>query len=598
MTERFAPARVTTMRRADGAIILASPQTLANYPPTLGALLAHWAQAAPDRVFLAERDGTDWRRITFAEAYAAARAIGQALLDRGLGPERPVMVLADNGIDHGLLALGAMQVGVPVAPVSPAYARLSQDFGKLKYILGELTPGLIYVRDKAAMAKALAALDLTGIEVIEAGDVTAMRATSPSAVDRAFANLGPDTVAKILFTSGSTALPKGVINTQRMLCANQQAIVQVWPFLAARPPVIVDWLPWNHTFGSNFTFNMMLRHGGTLYIDEGKPAPGLIDKSLANLRAVSPTVYFNVPRGFAMLVDHLERDEGLRANFFRELDLAFYAGAALPPNIWARLVKLSSAATGAAVPIVSAWGTTETAPMATIIHFPVDRPENIGLPGPGHQIKLAPSGDRLEIRAKGPNITPGYWRRPDLTAQAFDDEGWYLTGDAAKLADDDDPAKGILFDGRIGENFKLTSGTWVNVGALRLALIAAAAPVIEDCVITGHNRDEIGVLVFPSLAGCRSLCPEMKDATIPALIQDARVRAALQAGLAKHNRGAPGSSTRVARARLMDQPPAIDANEITDKGYINQRAVLTARAHLVESLHGVPAPDVLSIAGP
>ncbi len=384
-----------------------------------------------------------------------------------------------------------------------------------------------------------------------------------------------------------------------MLCANQQMIAQLWPFLTARPPVIVDWLPWNHTFGANHNFNLVLRHGGTLYIDDGKPAPGLVERSLANLRAVSPTLYFNVPLGFAMLVDHLERDAALAENFFRELDFLFYAAASLPQPIWERLEHVSLKARGSPVPMVSAWGATETAPMATAVHFPIERAGNIGLPPPGAELKLVPHGDKLEMRVRGPHVTPGYWRRPDLSRAAFDDEGFYLTDDAGRLEDPEAPWRGIVFDGRLAENFKLTSGVWVNVGALRVAIVAAGAPNVADAVITGHDRDAIGILVFPNLAACRALCPRLPaDAPADAVIAQPQVRDALAAGLRRHNATAQGSSTRIARALLLTEPPSIDANEITDKGYINQRAVLERRAALVALLYREPAPAEAIIVQP
>jgi feruloyl-CoA synthase len=417
-------------------------------------------------------------------------------------------------------------------------------------------------------------------------------------VDAAFARVGPDTVAKILFTSGSTGQPKGVINTQRMLCANQESIVAAWPFLAARPPVIVDWLPWNHTFGANHNFNMMLRHGGTLYIDEGKPVPALIGRTVANLREVSPTVYFNVPRGYAALLDHLETDEALQQKFFARLDMLFYAAAALPQSLWDRLEALGLKVRGKKVPFVSSWGLTETSPLVTMVHFPILRPGNIGVPAPGNSVRLVPDGDKLEIRVKGPNVTPGYFKSPELTAKAFDEQGWLKTGDAVRFADAADPAQGLLFDGRTAENFKLTSGTWVNVGMLRPAAIAAGAPVIEDAVVTGHDRDEIGLLIFPSLAGLRGLCPDLgADAKLDDMVGRPAVREALAAGLARHNAVAQGSSMRIARCLLLTEPPGIDANEITDKGYLNQRAVLTRRAALVERLHAdSPPAEVIVVA--
>jgi feruloyl-CoA synthase len=601
-TPRFAPAAVEVERLHGGGMILRSPQPLQPYARSIGEWLERWARQAPARTFLAERDGSGgWRHLSYGAAWRGARAIGQALLQRGLGPERPAMILSDNGIDHALLALGAMQAGVPVAPVSTAYSRLSQDFAKLRYVRDLVAPGLIFADDGERYAAAIAALGLGDAELVVSANpppgvkVTAFRDlldTEPAAaIDAAESAVGPDTVAKILFTSGSTGQPKGVINTQRMLCSNQQSYAQVWPFLDDRPPVILDWLPWNHTFGGNSDFNLILRNGGTLYIDEGRPAPGLIEKSVANLRDVSPTLYLNVPRGFALVLDHLERDAALAQNFFRELDLIFYAGAALPQSLWQRIEALSEKTIGRRLTMISAWGTTETAPMATVVHYPIARAGNIGLPAPGSEIKLVPHDDKLEIRVRGPNVSPGYWKRPDLTAEAFDADGFYRPGDAARLADPAEPVRGIVFDGRIGENFKLGSGTWVTTGALRIAVIAAGAPVIEDAVIAGHDRDEVTLLVFPSLAGCRGLCPHLPaDAPLKALIAERVVRDALARGLERHNAQAGGSSQRIARLLLLDAPASIDKGEITDKGYLNQRAVLANRAALVERLYA-DAPD-------
>ncbi len=604
---RFAPAEVVSENLANGGMILRSPQPLGACARAVGDKLAHWAAWMPHRVFLAEREGEGWRRVTYHEAHEAARAIGQALLNRRLGPEQPVMILSDNGIDHALLALGAIYVGVPVAPVSVAYSLVSRDFAKLRSVAEQLTPGLIYADDGARYAAAIDAIKSAGAAVavsrnsppgMDATSIGVMRATRPrQALEDAFHRVGPNTVAKILFTSGSTGDPKGVVNTQRMICSNQTAYLQAWPFLADRPPVVMDWLPWSHTFGGNSTFNMILFNGGTLWIDDGKPSPALIERTVANMRAVSPTLYFNVPRGYGLVLDHLERDHDLARIFFAELDLLCYAGAALPQSLWERFEALAVAHTGRKPPFVSAWGTTETAPCSTIVHYAIERAGNVGLPVAGTEIKLVPEGDKLELRVRGPNVTPGYWRRPDLTAAAFDEDGFYRPGDAARLEDAADPSRGLVFDGRIGENFKLLSGTWVTVGALRVAVIAAAAPVIEDAVVAGHDRDAIGLLVFPSLAGCRSLCPELgPDAPLAALVAQPKVRAALEAGLARHNETAGGSSHRVARALFLAEPPSIDKGEITDKGYINQRAVLKERAARAAELYAdPPGSDVIAV---
>ncbi len=594
----FAPPAVEVERIADGGLVLTSPQPLDDYPPKLGLLLERWATETPERTFLAERAGDGWREVGYGEALAAVRALAQALLERGLGPERPVVILSDNGVDNGLLQLAAMHAGIPVAPISPAYSLMSRDHAKLHHIFELVTPGLVYAADGARFAAALGAVGLADRELvvsanppdgIAATPFAALRATAPgAAVDAAFAAVGPDTVAKILFTSGSTGLPKGVINTQRMLCSNQQAIAQLWPFLGERPPVVVDWLPWNHTFGGNHNFNMVLRHGGTLYVDGGKPMPGLIEQTVANLRDVAPTLYFNVPRGFDVLLPYLEQDAALRDRFFSRLDLIFYAGAALPQSLWERLEALSAAARGVRVPMVSAWGSTETSPLITSVHFPLERAGVIGLPAPGCAVKMVPNGEKQELRIKGPNITPGYWRRDDLTAQAFDADGWYCIGDAGRLEDPDRPERGIVFDGRVAEDFKLLSGTWVHAGVLRVTAIAAGAPVIQDAVVTGHDREEVGLLVFPNPAGCRTLCPEAGD-DLEALVRCPAVHERLRAGFAAYNAEHGASSRRIARLLLMSEPPNIDANEITDKGYINQGAVLARRAALVERLHAATA---------
>ena len=568
---RFAPAEVRVERRADGAHVLGSPMPLGPYPRCVGEWLLQWYERAPDRSFLAERKGDGWRRLAYRDALSDARRIGQALLNLGLNAERPVAILSDNGIDHALLALGAMHAGVPVAPISPAYSLMSKDFAKLKYIFELLRPGLVFAADAEKFAPALAAVGATSTPVAK------LLETNPgSTLEVAFSRLTPDTVAKILFTSGSTGMPKGVINTQRMLCSNQQSWAQVWPFLEDRPPVLCEWLPWNHTFGGNATFNMVLRNGGTLYIDGGKPAPGLVETTARNLKEVSPTMYFNVPRGFDLLLPYLESDAQLRKSFFRDLDLVFYAGAALPQNLWERIERLALAENGGRLAMLSAWGSTETAPMATCVHYPIERAGVIGVPAPGTELKLVPSSGKLEVRVKGPNVTPGYFRSPELTAAAFDDEGYYRIGDAMKFADAAAPGRGLVFDGRVAEDFKLTTGTWVHAGAVRVKLIAAGNPLIQDAVIAGQDRNEVGALVFLNPAATKDMAIEAIRARLSAAIQE----------LSKES----GTSTYPARVLIAAEPPSIDANEITDKGYINQRAVLERRAALVEKLYSVPSP--------
>ena len=561
MPVRFAPPAVVRTPRPGGGFILRSPATAPAAAARVGDWLVRWAREAPDRVFLAERDaGGSWRRLRYGDALEAVRGLGQLLLDRGLSPARPLAILSGNSIDHALLALAAMHVGVPVAPVSPAYSLASQDLAKLRALVDVLAPGAVWA-EGAAFARALDALGVPRLPLAPA--------TPTAAADRAFAAVTPDSVAKILFTSGSTGTPKGVVNTHRMLCTNQAAIAAGWPFLADRPPMIVDWLPWSHTFGANHNFNLVLANGGTLYLDAGKPLPGAFDATIANLREVPSTLYFNVPRGFDMLVGALERDDLLRATFFRDLDLVFYAAAALSPSTWDRLAAVARRA-GAEVAMVSAWGSTETAPLVTQVHFPIDRAGVIGLPAPGLELAFVPAGDKLELRVRGPNVTPGYWRPGGTLEPAPADElGFYPMGDAGRLADEAAPERGVVFDGRLAENFKLSSGTWVHVGELRVALIAACAPLVADAVITGHDRDEIGALVFAA----------------PGRAADAAFRAELAAGLARCNAARAATSARIARVLVLAEPPSIDAGEITDKGYLNQRAILDRRAERVAALY-------------
>jgi feruloyl-CoA synthase len=473
---------------------------------------------------------------------------------------------------------------------------MSKDYGKLKRIFDLIRPRLVYADKGRIFAEALGSLDLDGVELVVSSDPDERFPATPfdsltttgvtDEVGEAFARVGPDTVGKILFTSGSTGLPKGVINTQRMMCSNQQAIAQAWPFIEKKPPKTVDWLPWHHTFGGNHNFNMILRNGGTLVVDTGKPAPGLIERTVANLEEVSPSIYFNVPRGFGELLSRMEDNQRLRDTFFAELDLIFYAAASLPQPMWQKLEELSTASRGVRVQMASAWGSTETAPMAALVHFTIERAGVIGLPAPGTELKFVPSGSKLEMRVRGPNVTPGYYRRDDITEAAFDEDGFYRIGDAGKLVDLAEPAKGVVFDGRTAEDFKMASGNWVHVGWLRVAAIAAAPQIIQDAVVTGHDRDEVGLLIFPNLTGIKALAKDAPDdATLTELIPREDVREAVRSGLAAHNRDNTRISARIGRALLMDRPPAIDANEVTDKGYINQLAVLECRADLVEKLY-------------
>jgi feruloyl-CoA synthase len=574
---------------------------LESYESSLGVLLRHWAEEAPDRDFLAERPGpdADWVRLTWGEAGERANAVAQALLDRQLGPNRPVMILSGNSIDQAVLTLGAFLAGVPVVPVSPAYSLMSQDFGKVKHIAALIKPGLVYAATDGPFGGVLSAVDFGGAElVLSQGqgatsfqELVSTRATGD--VDRALASVGPDSVAKILFTSGSTAMPKGVINTHGMLCANQQSLAQIWPFTAETPPVLVDWLPWNHTFGGNHNFNLILKRGGTLYIDAGRPAPPLIPITVRNLTEVAPTIYFNVPAGYGALLPFLEKDADLRNRFFERLDLIFYAAAALPQDMWTRLENVAREARGEPVMMTSSWGTTETSPLATAAHFPIDRAGVIGVPVPGVEIKLAPVGDKFEMRVKGPNITPGYVGDDEQTRKAFDHDGWYRTGDAGRLEDDEDPNKGLVFNGRVVEDFKLLTGTFVSVGNLRPAALAAASPLLMDAVVCGHDRDYVALLAWPNLGAARDIAGE-PEAELADLVRSPKLAEFVRERFAAYNRDNPASSTRIERVILLAEPPSLDANEITDKGYVNQRAALERRAaHVAALFDDAPSQEVI-----
>jgi feruloyl-CoA synthase len=593
----FAAPAIAVERRADGSIWLKSMTPLQPAARCIGDWLEHWARQTPDGIFLGERSSIDapWTTITYKDALRQVRSTGSWILAQGMSVQRPLVILSDNSIEHALFALGAMHVGVPGTSISPAYSLMSKDFDKLKSMITLLDPGAIYVSSLKAFAPALAAIKSLHTATVVSGDADSGDAISfrsivatpeTAAVANAFAAIGPDTIAKFLFTSGSTGTPKAVINTQRMLTSSQQAKAQTWSFLenAQGDLVILDWLPWSHTFGANHNFNLVLRNGGTLYIDGGKPAPGLFATSLANLRSVMPTVYFNVPRGFDMLIAALRDDEELRRRFFNEVKFAFYAGAALPQNLWDALQDLSIKTTGRAMPMVSAWGSTETSPLATDCHFQAERSGNIGVPIPGTELKLVPSGDKLEVRVRGPNVTPGYWKAPELTAKAFDDDGFYLIGDAVTFADPDRPEHGLFFDGRVAEDFKLNSGTWVSVGTLRVAGIAALAPLAQDIVVTGHGGDHVRFLVFPNIVACRAHAGLPENAGVDDVIGHEKIRTAIAQGLAKLQAQGGGSSTFATRAMLLAEPASVDGGEITDKGYINQRAVLTRRAAAVAML--------------
>jgi feruloyl-CoA synthase len=600
----FGLKSMSLARESDGTIRAQSSTPLDPYPRRLSDRFAHWAKERPQQILAAKR-GSDgqWQSITWAEAHALVGRLGQALLDLGLSSERPLVILSDNDLQHLMLILAAQTVGVAYASVSQAYSLLSKDHAKLRAIIDLLTPGLVFAADGARFAAAIEAAvpaqvplafttsPIAGRASLDFATLAATPATH--AVEAARQAVGPDTVQKFLFTSGSTGLPKAVINTEQMVCANLTMLVQCLPALADAP-VLLDWLPWSHTFGGNQTIGLTIFSGGTLYIDEGRPVPGMFAQTLANLREVAPTAYFNVPKGFEQLAIALAEDPGFARHFFSRLSLMFYAGAGLSQPVWDSLDASAERAVGERVPICTGLGMTETAPACLFTNRPDIRSGDIGLPCPGVDLKLVPSDDKLEIRYRGPNVTPGYWRNPQATICAFDEEGYFRSGDAVRFADPQNPDAGFRFDGRIAEDFKLATGTWVSVGPLRARLIALGDPCVQDVVLAGINRDEVGMLVFPNVLACRALVSERDRQAAPAVVLASEpVRSFFSDLLARAAAQATGSSQRVTRAILLDEPASIDHGEITDKGSINQRAVLTRRAALVEALYDEHNPAVI-----
>ncbi|MCC6778436.1 MAG: feruloyl-CoA synthase [Hyphomicrobiales bacterium] len=600
---RLGPRDVVMDRRSDSTILLRSPHPLGPYPIRLTERLEHWAAVAPGRTFLAQRTTAgDWRRLSYGEALTQVRRIGAALLHRNLSRERPIVVLSGNDIEQALIGLAALYVGIPYAPVSPAYALVSRDFGKLKYIIDLLTPGLVLATDGEPFARAIAATVPADVEVVcqrrpppgrPVTDFDSLLAPRPTeAAEAAHLAVGPDTIAKLLFTSGSTGFPKAVINTQRMLCSNQAMILSQLAYFEDEPPVIVDWAPWHHTAGGNRNFNFVLYNGGTLYIDDGKPLAGLIETTVANLREVATNWYFTVPKGYEALLPYFRSDEALRRTFFSKLKVLWFAGAALSQSVFDEMQELALATCGERIMFLTGLGATETSPMAVGRTWQSRDSTNVGVPVPGVELKLVPNSGKLEARVRGPNVLPGYWRQEALTANAFDDEGFYKLGDALRFEDPNDPREGLLFDGRIAEDFKLATGTWVNVGPLRARLLARLEPLARDVVIAGADRDDIGALIFPDIEACRRLAVGAEaDVT-----RDAAVLAAVRTRLAAFAQTSTGSSNRVCRAMLLAEPPSLDAGEMTDKGSINQRAVLERRLDLVMELYAAPAsPRVVVI---
>jgi feruloyl-CoA synthase len=607
----FPIRRVVLREGAGGARYLRAEAPLAPCAARLTDRLVHWAEVAPDRSFMARRlrlaDGStgEWRHVTYRQALEAARSIGQALLDRGLDAQRPVAIVSENDLEHALLSLGCLYAGVPFCPVSPAYSIVSQDYAKLRHALATVTPGLVFAADGARYGKALAAVLPRDVEVVLAAGALPDRvatpferllATAPTpAVDAAMHATGPDTIAKFLFTSGSTRLPKAVINTHRLWCANQQQMLQSMPVLGDAP-VLVDWLPWNHTFGGNHNVGMVIYNGGTLYIDDGKPVPALIGETLRNLREIAPTVYFNVPTGFEAIALAMKTDDALRRNLLSRVRMFFYAGAALAQPVWDALHEVQERELGERIVMGTGLGMTESGPFAIYITNPHVKAGYLGVPAAGLELKLVPVDGKTEVRYRGPNVTPGYWRAPEATAEAFDEEGFFRSGDAVLWIAEQDPHQGLKFDGRIAEDFKLATGTFVSVGPLRAKIIAAGAPYVQDAVITGLNLHEVGALIFPTPA-VRQLAGLPAETPLKDVLESPAVQAHFQQLVDRLAATATGSATRIARLHLLHEPPSIDRSEITDKGSINQHAVLVQRAALVAALHEGSLPFTIQPRG-
>ncbi len=607
------PRDIAVERRPDGSMVLQSRIPLQPFAPHIPALLAKWAEARPGQTWIAQRKGAErqWRRISYAKGKAIVDGLTQALLDLDLpdGPtgRRPVAILSGNSLEHALMTQAGMQARLPVAPISASYSLLSQDHAKLKYLFNLVKPAVVLVQDGVQFQKALDALrsngQLAGLTVIHvdrapdgipslAFDALARTPVTP-AVQASLDAITPETVGKLLFTSGSTGMPKAVVNTQRMMCANVAQGNQARNTPGPGPTVILDWMPWNHTMGGNSTFHGILGEGGTLYVDDGRPVPGQFEETLNNLREISPTLYSNAPSGYAVLAAALEKDDALARSFFKNLSLLAYGGARLPDDLYERMQALAVQYTGHRIVFYTGWGSTETAPTSTGTYWETERVGLIGLPFPGVQLKLlpTPTPGMYELRLKGINVFSAYHGQPELTAAAFDDEGYYKIGDAGTLFDPADPAAGLVFAGRVTEEFKLTTGTFVHVGELRTDCIAACSPVLLDALVAGQDKPCVGLLAWPNLSACRALIGQ-PEATFDTIAAHPAVRDAVKRGLEAHNASTQGaSSRRIARVLLLTEPPSIDGNELTDKGYINQKAGLARRAALVERLYAEPVAD-------
>jgi len=588
----YPPQKLDVEKRDDGTLILRSPLKLEESEVNVGNKFKKTCEQFPENIWLAERTDGGWRKLSYKNALQSINSISQFLIDIGLNQNKAIMILSGNSINHALLNVAGLCCGVPVAPISTAYSLMSSDYAKLKHCFELVEPGLIYIEDGSIFEKAIEQLPLANIKVVCSINPIAkynmlliddVLSTQPTEkIKDVYNSVTPKYIAKYLFTSGSTGMPKGVINTQAMLCTNMQQAHQVRPHELGEA-VIVDWLPWNHTMGGNHSFNGIFWTGGTMYIDGGRPVPALFSVTVNNLKDVSPTYYTSVPAGLAMLLEHLKSDGNLRKIFFKNLMYIGYGGASLPEEVWYGIRDLAKKTTGNEIELICGWGATETAPLATSTYFKIDKPGNIGLPVPGVEIKMVPAGNKMELRLKGPNVTPGYLKRDDLTKKAFDEEGFYLIGDAGRLVDPSDPSRGIDFDGRVVENFKLLTGTWVDVGSVRLAIVNSCAPLFQDGLVAGHDKNYLGFLAWPNIDACKKLIGE--ELGVDEIINHPIIKEEVKKRILLHNKNFPGSSTKIKKIILMSKPPSFDDNEITDKGYVNQSSALSAREHLVNKLY-------------
>ena len=593
------PHAVEMSKRGDD-LFLTSKNPLGDVASTTADWLHHWADKTPDSVFLSERSDDGWRDVTFRQALEAVRAIATSLAARDMGPGTPIVILSGNSVNHALLSFGAQYAGVPTVPLAEQYSLITEAHGRLVYVLDRVRPAMAYTEDAGLYAAALALPQLAGVEIVATKTVGAPGAATPfesllsgargQDADALLTKTGPDTVAKILFTSGSSSDPKGVLTTQRMMCANQSQIASALPFLKDRPPRICDWLPWNHVFGGSHNTNMMLANGGTLVIDEGKPTQKLFDRTVRNIIDRPGTISFNVPVGFSMLVAEMETNLALREAYFGNLDMIFYAGASLPQDVWTRLEEMAIEVRGRLPLMISSWGMTETAPATVMVHEPIGRSGVIGVPLPGTEIKLTPDEDmRCELRVKGPNVMTGYHADPSRTAEAFDEDGFLITGDAVRFVSEDDPDRGLVFDGRVSEDFKLLTGTWVQAGILRLAALDALRGLVQDVMICGHDRDDVGLFVFPRPDQVHG------DNTSDGAVIDPVLQAAIETRLRDMARKASGSAKRISRAIILAEPPSLKDSEITDKGSLNPRKIMTRRADLLERLYDNEDPALIRV---